>query len=73
MVVVPSLNADIHTGDFLMATRKSENNARVLSVCQVKSILSPANLEVTWWVVASGDVPTSLSYKIPKPQSMPNQ
>ena len=57
MVLVPSLHADIVMGDFLMATRTSENNARVLSVCQVRSILSPTNLEVTWWVVASGDVP----------------
>ena len=57
MVVVPSLNADILPGDFLMGVRTSENNARVLSVCQVKSILSPTNLEVTWWVVASSDIP----------------
>ena len=58
MVAVPSLNADIVPGDYLMAVRASENNARVLSVCKVKTILSPNKFEVTWWVVAcSGDVP----------------
>lgn len=48
MILIPSLNAHVSPGDFLLASNSSYPNRLV--VCQVNEILSCSTVLVTWWL-----------------------
>jgi hypothetical protein len=48
MIVVPSLNAIVTIGDFLLAPKAA--HACAPSVCVVHDIIHPDQVRVTWWL-----------------------